>query len=41
VVEDHPFHFNSITKTEILPSSSEKAKTQLKKKKWFGSGSSK
>jgi len=37
VVEDHPYHFNSITKTEILPSSAEKTRTESqKKKKWFG-----
>lgn len=36
VVEDHPYHFNSITKTELLPSSAEKAKAVKPKRKWFG-----
>ncbi|MGV3589557.1 MAG: DEAD/DEAH box helicase [Adhaeribacter sp.] len=37
VVEDHPFHFTSIGKTEIVASSAEKNREEVKKKKkWFG-----
>jgi len=40
VVEDHPYHFTHIAKTEILPSSAEKNRVESKKaKKWFGSRS--
>lgn len=37
VVEDHPFHFTTISQAEILPSTAEKNRTEVrKKKKWFG-----
>ena len=37
VIEEHPYHFTHIAKTEIVASSSEKAKQENKsKKKWFG-----
>ncbi|KAA5546689.1 DEAD/DEAH box helicase [Adhaeribacter rhizoryzae] len=37
VVEDHPYHFTSIGQAEIVASSAEKNRTEVKKKKkWFG-----
>ena len=37
VVEDHPFHFTSIGQAEIVSTSAEKKRVEVKKKKkWFG-----
>ena len=37
VVEDHPFHFTSIGQAEIVTTSAEKNRVEVKKKKkWFG-----
>ena len=37
VVEDHPFHFTSIGQAEIVTTSAEKKRVEVKKKKkWFG-----